>query len=94
VARARIHDRAAFQVFLRDLFTQRRKLLRGVVAQIFKGQLAKSAIDLILTDLKLSPDARAEELEVEQLVALSNRLQQQIHRETLETNDKEHDGND
>jgi len=90
VARNRIHDRAAFQVFLRDLFTQRRKLLRGVVVQIYKGKLARSAIETVLNELQLSPDARAEELDVEQLVELSNRLQGQLHPETLEINKQFH----
>lgn len=76
--RSKIIDRHAFQIFLRELFTQRRKLLRGVVAQNFKGRLAKPAIDAILAELQLAPEARAEELEVDQLVVLSNRLQQAL----------------
>lgn len=73
--RAQIHDLAGFQVFLRDVFTQRRKVLRGVLGQIFKKRLPKSTIEQFLAELQISPDARAEELEVAQLVALSNRLQ-------------------
>jgi 16S rRNA (adenine1518-N6/adenine1519-N6)-dimethyltransferase len=84
VARGRIHDRMAFQVFLRDLFTQRRKLLRGVVAQMYKGRLAKPEIDAELAALQLSPEARAEELEVDQLVELSNRLQARIQNGALD----------
>jgi 16S rRNA (adenine1518-N6/adenine1519-N6)-dimethyltransferase len=80
-ARAKIQDRAALQMFLRDVFTQRRKLLRGVLVQIFKGKLDKVAIDAILSELQLAGDVRAEELEVEQLVTLCNRLQQALHRE-------------
>jgi 16S rRNA A1518/A1519 N6-dimethyltransferase RsmA/KsgA/DIM1 with predicted DNA glycosylase/AP lyase activity len=75
VARAKIVDRAAFQTFLRDLFTQRRKLLRGMLGQMFKGRLSKPDIDAIMTELQLPAGSRAEELEVEQLVSLSNRLQ-------------------
>ncbi|MBS0204119.1 MAG: ribosomal RNA small subunit methyltransferase A [Planctomycetes bacterium] len=82
VARARIHDRQVFQVFLRDLFTQRRKILRGMLGQMFKGRLAKPAIDAVMTELQLSADSRAEELEVDQLVALSNRLHQALTGET------------
>jgi 16S rRNA (adenine1518-N6/adenine1519-N6)-dimethyltransferase len=84
-ARARIRDRAGMQILLRDIFTQRRKLLRGVLVQIFKKKLDKAAIDQILADLKLSAEARAEELEVGQLVELINRLQQSTNRETLES---------
>lgn len=75
---ARIQDRAAFQVFLRELFTQRRKLLRGVLSQMFKGRLAKTEIDELMGQLQLSAASRAEELDVDQLVALSNRLLQAI----------------
>ena len=84
IARARIHDRQVFQVFLRDLFTQRRKILRGMLGQMFKGRLSKPAIDTVMAELQLSADARAEELEVDQLVALSNRLHQTMTAETLD----------
>ena len=77
-ARLRIHDRSAFQTMLRDVFTQRRKLLRGVLAQLFKRRLEKSAIDAIFADLQLAGSVRAEELEVEQLVALGNQLNQAL----------------
>ena len=76
--RSRIHDLGEFQVFLRDLFTQRRKVLRGVLGQIFKKRLSKSTIEQVLTELQIPADVRAEELEVEQLVALSNRLHQAL----------------
>ena len=86
IARSKIHNLATFQVFLRDLFTQRRKVLRGVLAQNFKGRLAKPEIEAVMAELQLSAEARAEELEVEQLVALSNRLQQSVSQATLESN--------
>ena len=82
--RSKIVDRHAMQIFLRDLFTQRRKLLRGVLAQNYKGRLAKPVIDAILAELQLPAEARAEELEVDQLVALSNRLQQALVSPTVE----------
>jgi 16S rRNA (adenine1518-N6/adenine1519-N6)-dimethyltransferase len=77
-ARSRIHDRAALQTFLRDAFTQRRKVLGGVLAQMYKGRLTRAAIDELLGELKIPADARAEALEVAQLVELSNRLQQRL----------------
>lgn len=89
VRRAKIHDRAAFQTFLRDLFTQRRKLLRGVLGQIFKKQLTKPAIDTVMSELGLAAESRAEELEVDQLVALGNRLLQMAHPETQNSNTNE-----
>ncbi len=77
-ARSRIRDRAALQSFLRDVFTQRRKVLGGVLAQMYKGRLTRAAIDELLVELKIPVDARAEALEVVQLVELSNRLQQRM----------------
>jgi 16S rRNA (adenine1518-N6/adenine1519-N6)-dimethyltransferase len=74
-AASQIVDRAAFQSFLRDLFTQRRKLLRGVVANLFKPRLSKQQIDGVLESMDLPAESRAEELQVHQLVELSNRLQ-------------------
>lgn len=82
-ARSRIHDRAALQSFLRDAFSQRRKVLGGVLAQMYKGRISRAVIDELLTELKIPPDARAEALEVGQLVELSNRLQQSVAGETL-----------
>lgn len=80
---ARIDDRAAFQSFLRDLFTQRRKHLRGVTANLFKSKLSKQQVDAVLETMQLSPDARAEELDVDQLIELSNRLHQIAGGKTL-----------
>ena len=82
-ASSQIVDRAAFQLFLRDIFTQRRKLLRGVVANLFKPRLSKQQVDTVLESMHFPPDTRAEELEVGQLVELSNRLQRAVHSETL-----------
>lgn len=82
-ARSRIHDRAALQSFLRDVFTQRRKVLGGVLAQMYKGRLTRAEIDELLGELKIPADSRAEALEVAQLVALSNRLQRSVAGETL-----------
>jgi len=82
-ARSRIHDRAALQAFLRDVFTQRRKVLGGVLAQMYKERLSRAVIGELLAELKIPADARAEALEVAQLVGLSNRLQQSLAGETL-----------
>jgi len=74
--RAAIHDVSALQAFLRDLFTQRRKVLRGMLGQMFKGRLARTDIERILSELALPEDCRAEELEVDQLVRLANSFSQ------------------
>lgn len=80
---SRIQDRAFLQGFLRDIFTQRRKLLRGVLAQMYKQPLGKPRIDELLGELNLPTETRAEELEVVQLVELSNRLRQALEGATL-----------
>lgn len=82
-AAGRIVDRHEFQSFLRHIFTQRRKLLRGVVANLFKSRLSKQQVDDIFGSMDLRTETRAEELSVAQLVELSNRLQRILCGETL-----------
>ena len=72
--RALITDRAFFHELVRGVFTQRRKHLRVVLGSYFKGQLDREVIDGVLAELGLKPDVRAETLEVETFVSLSNRL--------------------
>ncbi len=72
--RARIADRAFFQDYIRRLFHQRRKLLRTVLVGMYRKQMAKAAIDALLTELQLPESCRAEELPVDMHVALGNRL--------------------
>ncbi len=76
--RALITDRAFFHELVRGVFTQRRKHLRVVLGSFFKGRLDREAIDGVLAELGLKPDVRAETLEVETFVSLSNRLCQVI----------------
>ena len=82
---SKIVNRGEFQLFLRDIFTQRRKVLRGVVVKLFKERLSKPEIDSVLESMKFPPDTRAEELDVDQLVELSNRLQRRVQGETLKS---------
>jgi 16S rRNA (adenine1518-N6/adenine1519-N6)-dimethyltransferase len=70
--RSHIADRGFFHDFVRRLFTQRRKLLRGVLAGMFREQYSKAQIDEILKGFSLKETARAEELDVETLVRLAN----------------------
>lgn len=72
--RDRISDREFFHDFIRRVFHQRRKLLRGVVCGMYRKQLSKQAVDALLVEEGLSTEDRAEEMEVDQLVSLSNRL--------------------
>jgi len=61
-----IHDTALFEALVRDAFGQRRKTLRNAVQQICSGD------DILAAGLR--PEARAEQLEVAQFIALANYL--------------------
>jgi 16S rRNA (adenine1518-N6/adenine1519-N6)-dimethyltransferase len=76
--RAAIGDLQFFHEFIRSLFQHRRKFLRGVVASGFKERLDKRAIDEILAPFGLPPDARAEQLDVKTLIALSESLRRKV----------------
>jgi 16S rRNA (adenine1518-N6/adenine1519-N6)-dimethyltransferase len=73
-ARNAIEDREFFHTFLRDVFTQRRKRLRGVVASMFKATHDKPTVDAAFEKAGISTDSRAEELAPTALVQLSNAL--------------------
>jgi 16S rRNA (adenine1518-N6/adenine1519-N6)-dimethyltransferase len=69
--RERISDPPFFHDFVRAVFLHRRKYLRGVLVASFKDRLSKSDVDEILTQMQFGPTVRAEQLEVEQFLALS-----------------------
>jgi 16S rRNA (adenine1518-N6/adenine1519-N6)-dimethyltransferase len=71
---ARIHDRPFFLDFLRRLFHHRRKFLRSVLVGMYRRQLLKTQIDQVLADLAFAPEMRAEKMDVEMLIRLSNHL--------------------
>jgi len=75
-AAARIIDREFFHAFLRDIFTQRRKRLRGVVASLFQKELDKPTIDNLFAQSGIPLETRAEQLKPAQLVALANAIHQ------------------
>ncbi len=68
--RAAIPDLAFFHDFVRSLFLHRRKFLRGVLVAAFKDRLDKPAIDEIRGELQLAENARAEELSIDEMLAL------------------------
>src|SRR5262245_43619317 len=68
--RAKVGDVAGFRVFLRDLYTQRRKNLRGALAGWPSGRREKSDVDRILGELGFDGKSRAEELNIEQHLRL------------------------
>jgi len=76
--RRQIEDRAWFHEFIRKLFLLRRKHLRSVLASMFRDRLDKPRIDAILEEQNLPAGVRAESLPVAALVALSNRMRQEL----------------
>jgi 16S rRNA (adenine1518-N6/adenine1519-N6)-dimethyltransferase len=62
--RALVRDPVTFRSFLRDLYTHRRKNLRGSLTAI-TGKSEKPAVDRKLADLGLPGDTRAEDLSLE-----------------------------
>ncbi|HEX4128631.1 MAG TPA: 16S rRNA (adenine(1518)-N(6)/adenine(1519)-N(6))-dimethyltransferase RsmA [Pirellulales bacterium] len=72
--RARIADPAFFHSTVRALFFHRRKFLRSVVASAFKDRLTKNDVDEVLAEQGLAESLRAEELSVEQILALCEAL--------------------
>jgi 16S rRNA (adenine1518-N6/adenine1519-N6)-dimethyltransferase len=71
---ARIVDREFLHTFLRETFTQRRKRLAGVVAGMNRDRWSRAEIDAMVAAAGIPLEARAEQLEVAQLVELANRL--------------------
>jgi 16S rRNA (adenine1518-N6/adenine1519-N6)-dimethyltransferase len=72
--RSKIADPAFFHQIVRSLFLHRRKFLRGVLIATLADQLDKPAVDELLADLRHPPDARAEQLGIEQFIALADAI--------------------
>jgi 16S rRNA (adenine1518-N6/adenine1519-N6)-dimethyltransferase len=68
--RARIANLKYFHDFVRSMFFHRRKFLRSVLVSAMKAELDKAIIDEILAEQDLGPDARAEQLSPEAMIAL------------------------
>lgn len=71
---AMIRDRTFFEDWLRRVFSQRRKVLRGVLAREYSSAVSRSAIEEILASQGLTTEVRAEDCRVDQLVAIANAL--------------------
>lgn len=69
--RERIPDLAFFHDFVRSLFLHRRKFLRGVLIVMLKDRVEKPIIDELLAAFQFPEDVRAEQLDVETILALS-----------------------
>ncbi len=68
--RGRIPDRQFFHNFTRAMFLHRRKFLRSELLTVTKGKLGKPEVDAILDDLGLVGSLRAEQLDVDAMLAL------------------------
>lgn len=69
--RALIPDVLRFRHFLRDLYTQRRKNLRGALSGLPGSRWDKATVDARLADLGILGNLRAEALDVDQHLALA-----------------------
>jgi len=68
--REQIPDRAYWHHFVRAIFMHRRKFLRSVLVGVCKSHLGKPDVDAVLAEMKLGPTTRAEELNLESMLAL------------------------
>lgn len=69
--RALIPDVLRFRHFLRDLYTQRRKNLRGALSGLPSGRREKADVDKKLAELGILGTLRSEDLDIAQHQALS-----------------------
>lgn len=76
--RGLIPDLSFFSTFLRTVFMHRRKYLRSGLIGAYKNVLGKSKIDDLLRDLEFGPRARAEELGISELLALSEKVRETV----------------
>jgi 16S rRNA (adenine1518-N6/adenine1519-N6)-dimethyltransferase len=77
--RGRIGDRGGFHDFIRALFFHRRKYLRAQLLKAGGDRLDKAGVDAILKQLKLAPSRRAEQLDVETIIALSKAVEAKLN---------------
>jgi 16S rRNA (adenine1518-N6/adenine1519-N6)-dimethyltransferase len=68
--RQRIPDRKFFHEFIRAMFCHRRKFLRSELLSAVKDRLGKPEVDAILGRLGLTGSLRAEQLDVDTMLAL------------------------
>lgn len=74
--REAIPNRKYFQQLTRCLFLHRRKFLRANVVSAMKRHLSKDQVDGVLDQMAFSPDARTEQLDIDTLLALTERLRE------------------
>jgi 16S rRNA (adenine1518-N6/adenine1519-N6)-dimethyltransferase len=64
--------------FVRSLFFHRRKFLRSVLISATKNQMAKADVDTVLSQLRLSSDCRAEQLDVATIMELAEAVRNRL----------------
>ena len=72
--RDRIKDLGYFHQTVRAMFFHRRKFLRSVAISAMKDKLTKEQVDKVLANANLDGNSRAEELPVETIIDLVERL--------------------
>jgi 16S rRNA (adenine1518-N6/adenine1519-N6)-dimethyltransferase len=78
--RAAIGNPVFFHRFIRALLLHRRKFLRGVLIAGYKESLGKPGVDALLAELELSPDCRAEQLDVPTMLRLSDAVERRLEQ--------------
>ena len=74
VRRAAIGDLQYFHQMTKALFLHRRKFLRANVLAAMKQHLEKDQVDAILNELGFAADARTEQLDVQTLIQLADKI--------------------
>lgn len=72
--RGRIPDLKYFHQFVKSLFLHRRKFLRANVVPAMKEYLSKEQVDVILDEMGFAPDTRTEQLDVDTILALAEKV--------------------
>jgi 16S rRNA (adenine1518-N6/adenine1519-N6)-dimethyltransferase len=72
--RAAIGDLHYFHQIVKALFLHRRKFLRANLLAAMKRHLNKDQVDAILNEMGFAPNARAEELDIETLIKLAEKI--------------------
>jgi 16S rRNA (adenine1518-N6/adenine1519-N6)-dimethyltransferase len=72
--RGRIPDLKYFHQFVKAIFIHRRKFLRANVVPAMKRHLTKEQVDVILDEMGFAADTRTEQLDVDTLLALTEKV--------------------
>jgi 16S rRNA (adenine1518-N6/adenine1519-N6)-dimethyltransferase len=76
--RSRIQDLDFFHQFVRSMFFHRRKVLRSELRAAYREQFGKSEVDAILASQGLTGETRAEQLSIEQMIALADEVRRRL----------------